>query len=177
MSAKAIERLAETGAFEPSEGFTELSERHVDFDQLVGGKKREAALGKLLQRAEPVKVAVRGPSGSGKSSMIAATLADLPGHLPLPIAIASADIGILQSQTFSASSSSARSTGRRRPSSPRGQSPDGARSERWRGSPRRPPRTRRPANVAARRRVGRSASRTTRASRSRSPPRSPRQRR
>jgi hypothetical protein len=32
MSAKAIERLAETGAFEPSEGFTELGERHVDFD-------------------------------------------------------------------------------------------------------------------------------------------------
>ena len=77
MSAKAIERLAEAGAFEPTEGFAELGERHVDFDQLVGGKKREAALGKLLQRAEPVKVAVRGPSGSGKSSMIAATLADL----------------------------------------------------------------------------------------------------
>ena len=65
MSAKAIGLLAEAGAFEPSEGFAELGERHVDFDQLVGGKKREAALGKLLQRAEPVKVAVRGPSGSG----------------------------------------------------------------------------------------------------------------
>jgi AAA ATPase domain len=100
MSVKAIERLAETGAFEPAEGFAELSERHVDFDQLVGGKKREAALGKLLQRVEPVKVAVRGPSGSGKSSMIAATLADLYSHLPLPIAIASADIGILESQTL-----------------------------------------------------------------------------
>jgi hypothetical protein len=85
MSAKAIERLAETDAFEPNEGFSELSERHVDFDHLVGGK-REAALGKLLQRTEPVKVAVRGPSGSGKSSVIAATLADLYSHLPLPIA-------------------------------------------------------------------------------------------
>lgn len=100
MSAKAIERLAEAGAFEPTEGFSELSERHVDFDLLVGGKKREAALGRLLQRAEPVKVAVRGPSGSGKSSLIAATLADLYSHLPLPIAIASADIGILESQTL-----------------------------------------------------------------------------
>ena len=61
MSAKAIELLAEAGALEDREGFTELGERHVDFDQLVGGKEREAALGELLQRAEPVKVAVRGP--------------------------------------------------------------------------------------------------------------------
>jgi hypothetical protein len=57
-------------------------------------------LGKLLQRTEPVKVAARGPSGSGKSSVIAATLADLYSHLPLPIAIASADIGILERQTL-----------------------------------------------------------------------------
>ena len=66
MSAKAIERLAEAGAFEPSEGFTELGERHVDFDQLVGGKKREAALGKLLQRARAGEGRGAWPVGVGE---------------------------------------------------------------------------------------------------------------
>ena len=66
--------------------------------------------------------------GVGKSSMIAATLADLHSHLALPIAIASATSESSRARPCSATSSFARSTGRRRPSSPRRQSPDGARS-------------------------------------------------
>jgi energy-coupling factor transporter ATP-binding protein EcfA2 len=99
MSAKAIRRLADTGVFEPVEGFGELSDNHVNFDQLVGGNARETALARLLRRKGPVKVAVSGPSGSGKSSLIAGTLADLATHLPLRIEVAQADIEILQSQT------------------------------------------------------------------------------
>jgi hypothetical protein len=99
MSASTIKRLDAKGAFEPAEDFGELSDRHVKFDDLVGDQRREARLAALLGRSDPVKVAVRGPSGSGKSSMIAATLAELPYHLPLPIAVAAADMRILESQT------------------------------------------------------------------------------
>lgn len=99
MSAELIRRLAECGAFEPAVSFDDLIECHVDFDELVGDRHREAALARLLTRERPVKIAISGPSGSGKSSLVAASLANLPGHLPLPIAIAQADIEILTSQT------------------------------------------------------------------------------
>ena len=52
-----------------------------------------------LVRGQPTKIAISGPAGSGKSSLIAATLAQLPTHLPLPIGIAMADVGILENQT------------------------------------------------------------------------------
>jgi hypothetical protein len=98
VSAAALERLAAARAFKPMEAFDELADNHVDFDELLGGKRREAALAKALQGTTPARVAVLGPSGSGKSSLIAATLADLPAFLPLSIAIGQADVGILDSQ-------------------------------------------------------------------------------
>jgi ABC-type cobalamin/Fe3+-siderophores transport system ATPase subunit len=76
MSAAQLERLAAARAFKPMEAFDELADNHVDFDELLGGKRREAALAKALQGTTPARVAVLGPSGSGKSSLIAATLAD-----------------------------------------------------------------------------------------------------
>lgn len=98
MSAAALEHLAAARAFKPMEAFDELADNHVDFDELLGGKRREAALAKALQGTTPARVAVLGPSGSGKSSLIAATLADLPAFLPLSIAIGQADVGILENQ-------------------------------------------------------------------------------
>lgn len=99
MSKVSIARLSDDGVFEATDTFEELGDCHVDFDELVGGKKREAALRLQLTRDKPAKVAVIGPSGSGKSSLIAATFAELPEHLPLPIAIGQADEEILASQT------------------------------------------------------------------------------
>jgi polynucleotide 5'-kinase involved in rRNA processing len=58
------------------EAFDELADNHVDFDELLGGNHGEAALAKALHCIAPARVAVLGPSGSGKSSLIAATLAD-----------------------------------------------------------------------------------------------------
>lgn len=80
------------------EAFDGLADNHVDFDELLGGKRREAALAKTLRGRAPARAAVLGPSGSGKSSLIAATLADLPAVLPLPIAIGQADIATLENQ-------------------------------------------------------------------------------
>jgi hypothetical protein len=98
VSAAGLERLAAARAFKPMEAFDELADNHVDFDKLLGGKRREAALAEALQGTAPARVAVLGPSGSGKSSLIAATLADLPAFLPLSIAIGQADVGILENQ-------------------------------------------------------------------------------
>jgi len=98
VSAAELERLAAARAFKPMEAFDELADNHVDFDELLGGERREAALAKALQGTTPARVAVLGPSGSGKSSLIAATLADLPAFLPLSIAIGQADVGILENQ-------------------------------------------------------------------------------
>lgn len=99
MSAAMIRRLAAEGAFEQTLTFEDLAERHVAFDELVGDELRESTLAQLLVREKPTKIAISGPSGAGKSSLMAATLEALPAHLPLPIAIAQADLEILESQT------------------------------------------------------------------------------
>jgi hypothetical protein len=99
MSAALIETLAAADCFQPAFALDQLSERHVDFDVLVGGQRHEHALAELLVREQPTRIAISGPAGSGKSSLIAATLAQLPTHLPLPIGIAMADLGILENQT------------------------------------------------------------------------------
>jgi len=99
VSAELIRRLAASDCFEPAFALDQLSRRHVDFDLLVGDQLHEHALAGLLLREQPTKVAISGPTGSGKSSLIAATLAQLSTHLPLPIGIAMADLDILTNQT------------------------------------------------------------------------------
>jgi hypothetical protein len=92
--------LAAEGAFEQTLTFEDLADRHVAFDELVGDELRESTLAQLLVRDRPTKIAISGPSGAGKSSLMAATLEALPAHLALPIAIAQADLAILESQTL-----------------------------------------------------------------------------
>jgi hypothetical protein len=99
VSAALIQQLAAADCFQPAFDLDQLSERHVDFDILVGDQRHEHALTELLVREQPTRIAVSGPAGSGKSSLIAATLAQMPTHLPLPIGIAMADLAILENQT------------------------------------------------------------------------------
>jgi hypothetical protein len=50
VSAALIERLAAADSFQPAFDLNQLSERHVDFDLLVGDQRHEYALAELLLR-------------------------------------------------------------------------------------------------------------------------------
>lgn len=80
MTHKALRAVDESRALEPTKRFDELSLYHVPFDQLNGGNATEAALTRMV--ANEGCVAVIGPSGSGKSSLIAAVLGPLAFNLP-----------------------------------------------------------------------------------------------
>jgi hypothetical protein len=79
LSPDDLKRLRAT--FRPSTDLAYFPVDHVDFDNLVGERVAESRLvAELTQRGDRGRVAVIGPSGSGKSSMIASTLARLRDH-------------------------------------------------------------------------------------------------
>lgn len=71
MSADLLQRLDAERAFWPRGRFHELALDYVPFDELTGANDVEARLDRAL-RAETGCVPVIGPSGSGKSAVIAA---------------------------------------------------------------------------------------------------------
>ena len=83
MSHEALRAVDESRAFEATRRFEELSLYHVPFDELNGDKQTEDAFTHMV--ANQGRVAIIGPSGSGKSSLIAAVLGplalDLPDHI------------------------------------------------------------------------------------------------
>jgi hypothetical protein len=80
MTHRTLRAVDESRAFEPTKRFDELSLYHVAFDRLNGGNDTEAALTRMV--ANEGRVAVIGPSGSGKSSLISAVLGPLAFDLP-----------------------------------------------------------------------------------------------
>ncbi len=100
MSREALGSLEESRALESTRRFEELSLYHVPFDELNGDRQTEDAFTRLV--ANEGRVAIVGPSGSGKSSLIAAVLGplamDLPAHVvPLRVPVATeADDTVIQ---------------------------------------------------------------------------------
>src|SRR5436309_9059281 len=91
MSHEALRAVDESRALEATRRFEELSLYHVPFDELNGDKQTEDAFTHMV--ANQGRVAIIGPSGSGKSSLIAAVLGplalDLPDHIvPLRVPVA-----------------------------------------------------------------------------------------
>lgn len=91
MTREALRAVDGSRAFEATRRFEELSLYHVPFDELNGDKQTEDAVTRMV--ANQGRVAIIGPSGSGKSSLIAAVLGplalDLPGHfVPLRVPVA-----------------------------------------------------------------------------------------
>jgi hypothetical protein len=91
MTHEALRAVDASRAFEATRRFAELSLYHVPFDQLNGGAHTEASLTRMV--ANRGCVAVVGPSGSGKSSVMSAVLGplamELPAHIvPLRVPVA-----------------------------------------------------------------------------------------
>ena len=94
-----LERLLELDerrAFEATHRYEDLDLFHIPFDELTGREDTEHALGQMAARN--ARVALVGPSGSGKSSVIASVLGPLVESLPeqiipirIPVAAAEAD--------------------------------------------------------------------------------------
>ncbi len=70
MTREALRAVDATRAFEATRRFDELSLYHVPFDELNGDYHTEAALTQMV--ASQGRIAIIGPSGSGKSSLISA---------------------------------------------------------------------------------------------------------
>lgn len=80
--------LEASRAFDATRRFEDLIFYHVDFDALNADEQTESTLGRLV--ASQGRIAVVGPSGSGKSSVIASVLGPLATDLPesvLPLRI------------------------------------------------------------------------------------------
>ena len=86
MSAEALEQLQGELTFLPRSRYDELPGDHVAFDRLNGGGKTEASLTRLIEADEGL-IFVVGPSGSGKSSLIAATAGALAEDKYAPIRV------------------------------------------------------------------------------------------
>jgi ABC-type transport system involved in cytochrome bd biosynthesis fused ATPase/permease subunit len=86
LSAKDVALLAEKAAFRPRSRLWELHELHVPFDELAGeGVYERRALRRITDGS---CVAVIGPSGTGKSSVIAWLCYQLPPtHFALRIPV------------------------------------------------------------------------------------------
>ena len=94
MSLELLLELDERRAFEATHRYEDLEFFHVRFDNLTGSEGTEHALRQMATRNG--RVALIGPSGSGKSSVIASVLGplveDLPDDLvPIRIPVAAAD--------------------------------------------------------------------------------------
>lgn len=83
MTHEALRAVEASRAFEATRRFAELAYFHVPFDELNGDQHTEAALTRMVGNGGAVGVI--GPSGSGKSSVIAAVLGPLATDLPAGI--------------------------------------------------------------------------------------------
>jgi hypothetical protein len=105
MSADLIAALAAGRVLGPRSQFAQLAHDHVAFDQLVGRPVFETAALRTVT-GDTACVAVRGPVGAGKSSLIAAVCARLPEHhIALRVPVAGADdptsVSVLAALTLS----------------------------------------------------------------------------
>jgi len=89
-------QLDERRAFDSTHRYEDLELFHVRFDELTGRRETEDALSQMAERGG--RVALVGPSGSGKSSVIACVLGPLVESLPeqiipirIPVAAADAE--------------------------------------------------------------------------------------
>lgn len=80
MSRHALENVRRSDALQQTVGYEQLEAYHVPFDELTGTTAVEAELTHWSTRRG--KVAVIGPSGSGKSSVMAAVLGQLAEEVP-----------------------------------------------------------------------------------------------
>jgi energy-coupling factor transporter ATP-binding protein EcfA2 len=80
VSQDALRKTDDSRAFEATRRFDELSRFHVPFDELNGDVRTEATVARLVAKAG--RVAIIGPSGSGKSSVISGVLGPLEEELP-----------------------------------------------------------------------------------------------
>lgn len=80
MSLELINLLYDQRAFEATRRFADLELFHVPFDELTGNDETEASLARLAERQG--KVGLMGPTGSGKSSVIASVLGPFAVRLP-----------------------------------------------------------------------------------------------
>jgi Cdc6-like AAA superfamily ATPase len=99
VSLALLEGLDSQRVFESTLRFEDLAEFHVPFDLLVGDEATEATLRDLAEHQG--KVALIGPSGSGKSSVIASVLGPLAEDLaddlvPIRIPVAATNATTIQ---------------------------------------------------------------------------------
>lgn len=91
MSAQHVAAAAEARAFHPRGRFGELALDHVSFDQLTGRHAFESVTLRDVT-ADATAVAIIGPIGAGKSSLIAAVCSALPNtHVALRVPVTGAD--------------------------------------------------------------------------------------
>ena len=106
MSAGRIIALADQRVFQPRSQFSQLVDDHVTFDHLTSRASFEAVAARALVDRR-TSVAVRGPVGAGKSSLIASVCAALPNtQIALRVPIVGADdptsVNVLAALTLSA---------------------------------------------------------------------------
>lgn len=90
-TASVVNALAAAGAFRPRQRFRQLVDDHVPFDALVGQDRFEASALRAIT-ADSTAVAIVGPRGGGKSSLIAYVCDQLPStHVALRVPVAAAD--------------------------------------------------------------------------------------
>lgn len=97
--------LAERGVFHPRSQFAHLAHDHVAFDRLAARPAFETLTTRALVQ-QAASVAVRGPVGAGKSSLITSVCAELPDtHVALRVPIVGADdptsVSVLAALTLS----------------------------------------------------------------------------
>jgi hypothetical protein len=91
VTAALLDDLAARGAFRPRQHLRQLVDDHVPFDRLVNLDRFEVTALRVLVDGNNT-VAIVGPRGGGKSSLIAYVCANLPQHhLALRVPVAGAD--------------------------------------------------------------------------------------
>ena len=80
MSLAQLLQLDERRAFEATHRYEDLELFHVRFDDLTSRPETEHALGQMVARGG--RIGLIGPTGSGKSSVMASVLAPLVEGLP-----------------------------------------------------------------------------------------------